>query len=339
MRATIRQVAERAGVSRTTVSNVMLGRHDIVAPEKRELVLQAVRELEYVPVKPVLQNRHVETRVIAVPIGEPRTINWAVNSGTFTGMCEAAMRHGYDVTMLLRPNPDWAAEGSAVQLLDRRSDGIVFASPIIGETARTFESLAKNEIPVVVCYRRDLPEGIAWVDPDNKGAMYGAVAHFVQKGHKKIAHLTKEKTHEFDKVERRRHFADAVRFHGMPECADLIFETNYFAATEELAREIIATGATGVVCMNDLLATDLMKAMELGGMTIPDDLSIIGVDGQDAEAYGLTSMEFSFEDIGQCAVDALVELIQGKPSEECCRVVPVQLVERQTVKDLHAHSD
>jgi DNA-binding LacI/PurR family transcriptional regulator len=317
----------------------MLGRHDIVAPEKRELVLQAVRELEYVPVKPVLQNRHVETHVIAVPIDDPRKLVWGINSGTFTGMCEAAMRHGYDVTMLLRPNPDWAAEGSAVQLLDRRSDGIVFASPLIGETAKTFESLAKHEIPAVVCYRRDVPEGIAWVDPDNQGAMYGAVEHFVQKGHTKIAHLTKRATLEFDKVERRRHFVGAVRAAGLPECAEWIFETDFFAATADLARDIMAAGVTAVVCMNDLLATDLMTAMRAEGLSVPDDLSLIGVDGLAAEEHGLTSMTFSFVDIGQCAVDALVDLIQGKPVAECCRVVPVQLVERQTVKDLHSHTD
>ena len=336
MRATIRQVAERAGVSRTTVSNVMLGRHDIVASEKRDLVMQAVQELEYVPVRPTLQNRQMETRLLAVPIMEPKNIGYAINSGTFTGMCEAAMANGYDVMMMLRPDPDWAAERSEVQYLDRRSDGIVFASPLIGETARTFDALVRHKIPTVVCYRRDVPEGIAWVDPDNRGAMFQAVAHLVAKGHTKIVHLTKEGSVEFDKVERRRYFEDAMRAHGLEECADWIVSTNYFAATPELARQIKERGASAVVCMNDLLATDLMSAMRAGGLSVPNDLSIIGMDGVEAERWGLTSLEFSFSDIGKCAVEALVEIIQGRSPAEASKVLPVSLVERQSVKDLHS---
>jgi len=337
MRATIRQVAERAGVSRTTVSNVLLGRNEIVAADKREMVLQAVRELDYVPVRPTLQNRHVETRVIAVPVDNPRKISWAINSGTYTGMCEAAMEHGYDVTMLLRPNPDWAADRSSVQLLDRRSDGIVFASPIIGETLRTFESLAQHEIPAVVCYRRDLPPGLAWVDPDNEGAMYGAVDHLVAKGHTRIAHLTKDNNKEYDKVARRRYFIEAVKGHGLSEGANLIFEANYYSASPDLVREIIAQGITAVVCMNDLLANDLVDAAHAAGLSVPEHLSVVGVDGAEAERHSLTSMGFDFEDIGRAAVNALVELIQGVPAAECSRVVPVQLLERGSVKDLRAH--
>jgi len=335
MRATIRQVAERAGVSRTTVSNVMLGRHDIVASEKRDLVMQAVQELEYIPVRPTLQNRRMETRLLAVPIMDPRSIGWAINSGTFTGMCEAALVHGYDVMMMLRPDPDWAADRSEVQYLDRRSDGIVFASPLIGETARTFQALARHKIPAVVCYRRDVPDGIAWVDPDNRGAMFQAVAHLVAKGHTKIVHLTKEGSHEFDKVERRRFFMEAMRAHGLEECADWIVAIDFYSATPELARQIINRGATAVVCMNDLLATDLMQAMQAGGLSVPDDLSIVGMDGIEAATWGLTSLEFSFSDVGKYAVDALVEILQGATPGDACKVLPVRLVERRSVKDLN----
>jgi DNA-binding LacI/PurR family transcriptional regulator len=314
----------------------MLGRHDIVAPEKRDMVLRAVEELEYIPVRPTLQNRHVESRVIAVPVDEPRKIGWAINSGTYTGMCESAMGHGYDVLMLLRPDPDWAANRSEAQLLDRRSDGIVFASPVIGESARTFEVLARHKTPTVVCYRRDVPEGIAWVDPDNRDAMYQAVRHLRERGHTRIAHLTKANNEEYDKVARRRYFQEAIREYRLPERPDQIFATDYYAATAELPRRIIQSGATAVVCMNDLLATDLAKAMQLANLQVPDDLSIIGMDDLGADTFDLTTIAFSFSEIGEKAVDALVELIQGRPAGDCSREIPVKLVERQSVKDLRA---
>ena len=317
------------------MSNVLLGRHDIVAPEKRDMVLQAARELEYIPVRPTLQNRHVETRVIAVPFDEPRKISWSINSGTYSGICEKAMECGYDVLMLLRSDPDWVVERSEFQFLDKRSDGIIFASPIIGETQHTFEALARHNIPTVVCYRRDLPEELVWVDVDNQGAMRGSVKHLVEMGHRRIVHLTLADKSSFDKRVRRDFFSEAMREFGLFEWAEGFVETEFFAADEELVRKVVAMGATGIVAMNDLLAIDFIKAAEQAGVSIPNDLSIIGVDGVDAPNYDLTSMEFSFEDIGLNATEALVDRMKGLPVEDCCREIPVQLVQRGSVRNLN----
>ncbi len=335
-RASIRQVAERAGVSRTTVSNVLLGRHNMVAPDKRELVLQAVKELDYIPVRPVLQNRHQETRVIAMPMNDTGKIGWSINSGTYQGMCQAAMQHGYDVLMLLRPDPDWAAARSQVQLLDRRSDGIVFASPIIGESQDTFNTLARHSIPTIVCYRRDVPSGIAWVDPDNRGAMFGAVKHLVGQGHRKIAHLTQnpQPQHSFDGRERQRFFTEALHHFDLEARDEWMLSAQFFATTPDMAQSLVKAGVTAVVCMNDLLAIDLWKACHEAELNVPGDLSIIGVDGLEAEQYGLTSMQFSFADVGRLAVDGLVDLLCGHPVLQCCREVPVQLVTRRSVRRL-----
>lgn len=336
MRSNIRQVAERAGVSRTTVSNVLLGRHDIVAPDKCRLVMEAVRELDYVPVRPTLQNRHTETRVVALPVDEPRKIGWGINSGTYMGMCESAMSHGYDVLMLLRPDPDWATESSQVQFLDRRSDGIVFASPIIGESQATFKTLVKHEIPTVVCYRRDLPNGIAWVDPDNKGIMFQAVEHLVQMGHTKIAHLSEDQQRLFDNLERRRYFQEAMCHYGLSEWANTIVAAPTYSVTPDVVEQIMSLGVTAVTCHNDLLALNLWTTMESMGLSVPDDLSIVGVDGLEAEERGLTSVEFSFSDVGRKAVDGLVARIQGAPVNQCCHIIPGQLRARRSVKNLAA---
>lgn len=338
MRATIRQVAERAGVSRTTVSNVLLGRNDIVATDKRDQVLRAAHDLEYVPVRPTLQNRHVKTHVIAVPFDEPAKIGWTVNSGTYVGLCEEAMAHGYDVLMLLRADPDWAVNRSEIQFLDRRSDGVIFASPIIGESERTFETLARHDIPAVVCYRRDLPKELAWVDVDNRGAMYGAVQHLVEKGHRRIVHLSNVNHGSFDNRERRRYFSAAMCEQGLDEWSEAILEAQFFAADASLVSEIMGTGATAVVAMNDLLALDLKNALTEAGLSVPHDLSLIGVDGPTASENDLTSMEFSFGDIGREATQALVARLNGVAAQDCCREVPVTLTARGSVKDLRQNS-
>jgi len=93
-----------------------------------------------------------------------------------------------------------------------------------------------------------------------------------------------------------------------------------------------------VVCVNDGFAVELMQAAQATGVSIPDDLSVIGVDNAEAEQWNLTSMGFSFQEVGQRAVEGLVNLIAGGPVEESRLIIPVQLYERQSVKDIrHPH--
>ena len=335
-RTTIRQVAQRAGVSRTTVSNVLLGRHENVAEDTRNLVLQLVREMDYIPIRPALQNRHTPTRMIAVPVDDPNRLQWGINSGTYLGVCSAAMRLGYDIALLLRSDPDWASDRGEVQFLDRRTDGVIFASPLIGETDKTYHALVRHNIPAVVCYRRDAPKGIAWVDPDNQAAMYAVVNHLVENGHTRIAYATTGvNAKDFDKVERLKYFLDALRTHGLECGEERAFELHYFDTTPDQIRHIIDAGYTALVCINDLLAVNLMMVMKSAGIPVPDALSITGMDGEGAEEHGLTSVEFSIFDVGYKAVEAIAEVIAGRSPEESCRVVPVHLVSRNTVKRLN----
>lgn len=194
--------------------------------------------------------------------------------------------------------------------------------------------LVKHEIPTVVCYRRDVPDGIAWIDPDNEQIMRLGVTHLVERGHTRIAHLTEVDQSLFDTVERRRYFAEAVCSYGLHECADWIVPGRYFHITADTVATILNLGATAVVCHNDLLAENLMNAMNKLGLKVPEDLSIIGVDGLTAEALDLTSVEFSFEDVGAHAVEALINCVKGKTASECHTVIQVHLQARGSVRDL-----
>jgi len=305
-----------------------------VAPEKFELVLRVVKELDYVPVRPSLQNRHNATRVLALPLDEPGKIGWGIHTGTYMGMCQAAMVNNYDIMMLLRPDPEWAKERGQVQLLDRRSDGIVFASPHIGESQSVFETLVRHDIPTVVCYRRDVPDRVAWADPDNESIVEQQLDHLVEMGHRRIGFLTDGEERLFDAVERQCYFETEMRRRGLTDCAALVFSASFFQFSERLIESILESGVTAVACHNDLLAIRLIEHLASRGMRVPDNISVIGVDGQDAEAHGLTSVEFSFFDVGYRAVEALVARIQGAPQAKWHAVVPATLKVRSSVKNL-----
>jgi len=334
MRANIRQVAEMAGVSRTTVSNVLLGKTGRITAEKRDTVLRAVEELGYVPVKPVLQNRAEKTRVLALALHEPSLIHFKFHSQVYAGVCEAALRHDYDVLTVLRSNPKWAVNRKAVSLLDRRSDGILFLPPSDNNT-ELFQDLADSGIPTVATYQREVPDGIAWVDPDNVMAINLMVDHLVDHGHSRIVHVTAYVNAQYDFRVRKQAFIEAMQRHSLAIPEEFIIDATY-GLDSEMASRIIATGATAALCANDSLAMRLWEEVENIGLRVPNNISITGIDHQSDEfgSKQLTTVEFSYSGLGVVAVDALIDLIAGKDAKDCCREIPPRFVSGNSVKRL-----
>jgi DNA-binding LacI/PurR family transcriptional regulator len=335
MRTNIRQVAALAGVSRTTVSNVLLGKEGRISPAKRAEVLLAVEKLGYLPVRPALQNRVGETRVLALALHDPRLAIFEFHSQIYAGICEAALKNDYDVLTVLRADPDWAANRTAVRLLDRRSDGILFL-PSEEDNTSTFEALVAHGIPTVACYQRDVPEGIAWVDPDNHAAIHGMVDLLVAKGHRRIAHLTYFVQTQFDFRERMRAFVKAIELANLPQLEGGIIEARTGVnpgVTLDMAKQVLASGATAVVCANDDLARQLWDQFEKMGVRVPEDISLTGIDNQmPVDQRGLTTMEFSYAKVGGFAVEALIQRILGMKARDCCYEVPPLLHVRDSVR-------
>lgn len=348
MRATIRQVAERAQVSRMTVSRVLQGRKDQVNEETYARVLAAMHEMNYVPVRPAMQNRHVETNTISIVPYYLKPARSLVDSLTFEGLCEQAGENGYDLTIMLRGEAEWMANREELRFLDRRSDGFIFISPGCGEWQMAFEALLQYSIPTVVCYRRDVPEGIAWVDPDNESIIQLALECLTRAGHKNIAYVAGPQPDQtdsdklpnlsgarpnFDNAERQRYFTEIMQSLGHKEFSECIVWTkdpNWDFTREEL-RNLLKSGVTSVVC-GDHQALQIMDHAQALKIRIPQDFSIVGIDNQAEAAHrGLTSVGFGYDEIGRLAVQAWLELNNGTPASQCNKVVHVQLAERTTV--------
>lgn len=348
MRSSIRQVAEQAQVSPMTVSRVLQGRKNQVNEETYRRVLAAIQQLNYVPVRPVVQNRHTETNTIALVPYYVKPSRSAIDSVTFEGLCEQAGHSGYDLTIMLRGEAEWMAKREEMRFLDRRSDGFIFISPGCGEWRTTFDALVRHSIPTVVCYRRDVPAGVAWVDPDNEAIMRLALDCLIRAGHRDIAYVAGPRPDRsdnerlpnlsaaapgFDNQERQRYFEEITGARGLKKSSRRIIWTGdagwVFSARE--FGDLLAAGATGVIC-GDHQALQLLDHAEAFGVCVPYDLSIIGIDNEVAAAHrGLTSVGFGYDTVGRLAVQSWLELKRGKDSRDCCKVVPVALQERKTV--------
>ena len=351
MRASIAQVARHANVSPMTVSRVARGRKNQVSPETYERVMNAMRELNYVPMRTSFQNRHVETSTIGYVPHDLDVPHNLIDSMTLEGICKAARAHGYDMLLMLRDEADWAANRQIVRFLDRRSDGFIILSPRCGEWSDLFEVLIEQNVPVVVCYRRDVPEGMAWIDPDNEEVERLAVGHLAQHGHCRLALLVNPSAHHkaqeievveragehdhFDDIERERFFKGFVgKLCGAQGQADIVraLDSNWqlFPDTVEF---LLSRGITGVIC-GDNVAMQLWDMAEKVGLKVPDDFSIVGVDNiAEAAQRGLTSVAFGYDEVGRLAVEAWMGLQRGEAAGDCCKVVPVRLIERASVSE------
>lgn len=220
MRSSISQVAARAGVSTMTVSRVLRGRTEEVAKATHARVMEAVRELRYVPVRSAFQNRHIETKIICVVPHQFTALRHELDLHTLRGIAEATRLHGYDVMVSQRPPTSWELDREEVRFLDRRSDGFIFINPCGDTYTRVLETLIENNIPAVACFNRNVPVGTAWVDPDNQSAIDQAVDILAANGHRHIAFLPSPES-QFDAIARSTAFSAAIRRAGLPELPGL----------------------------------------------------------------------------------------------------------------------
>ena len=335
MRATIRQVAQRAGVSPMTVSNVIRDRAGQMGEETRRRVLKAIHELDYVPVRTAAQNRHVVTNAIGVVFLQE--MQGAVGYPTFLGMCSRARQTDQDLTIFLRSEPDWVKPGTEAQFLDRRCDGFIFVGANRPEIS---EALVRHRVPVVECYSVSPPAGVVRVLGDNADVMHKAVQHLAALGHRRIAHIAGPQD-DLEARERHQGFLDAMQEAGLPAGADCIVQADTWgdlwgfgaghdgAQTRPVVEAALKLDVTAVVCANDLFALALWRLAEEQGLCIPQDLSIVGVDNiVEGMRRGLTSVALPFEQIGRTAVDAILTLVEGGKAAEIGAVLPVELIPR-----------
>jgi LacI family transcriptional regulator len=219
-----------------------------------------------------------------------------------------------------------------LQFLDRRSDGLIFITPI--NRYQTLQTLAQHRISAVVCFTDDVPESVPAVVLDDYGAMRQAVQHLTAHGHERILHLTLSLSRS-DFQERWRGFEEtmkAARLKPFVMSVDDAAEGDIAAgAAAALLQKIRRHHITAIACSCDKLAYWVQDIALANGLKIPHDLSLTGMDDQvESIKRGLTSIHFSSEEVGRVALEKVVQMIHGK-RPPLKSVLPVKLVKRASV--------
>ena len=336
MRASIRDVAKKAGVSPMTVSNVLRRRAGRVSEETQLRVMAALKEMNYIPVRAAVQNRHVETHVIGVVFLQ--NLQEFIGHRTFQGMTERAKERDQDLLVMLRSQPSWMAPDMEAHFLDRRCDGYI----VIGSFRPDLSSLmVAHHVPVVECYSAVPPAGVGRVVGDDRGAMRQAVDLLRGRGHTRIAHLGGPQG-DGEADLRCQGFQQAMQEWGGLDAVNWVVrspswgyadrQAGFSQEAHESVARALALKPTAVVCANDLLALDLWQLAERQGLRVPEDLSVIGMDDNPlAQERGLTTLAVPFEQVGRAAVDTLMTLTQGGDADQARTAIPAQLIVRRSV--------
>ncbi|WP_329222739.1 LacI family transcriptional regulator [Streptomyces sp. NBC_01485] len=310
---TIRDVADRAGVSKSLVSLVLRGSEQVRA-EKREAVLRAVRELGYRPNAAARSLSEQRTRTVGVLLHDLRN-PWYVD--LLDGL--NSLLHASGLHMLLadaRLNRR-AGQDPAGPFLDLGADGLVVVGTLPDPAA--LETVAARMPVVVAGAREPVPAGVDLVANDDEHGARLATEHLVGLGHRRIAHLA---GYGAAADLRRRGFEatmsarGAAAADGAPvEAGDMTEEGGYRATVRLLAR---ADRPTAVFAVNDMTAVGVLSAAEELGLRVPRDLSVVGYDDTSISRLRhvwLTTVDGAGREVGRRAARCLLDRLEQPGGE------------------------
>lgn len=326
---TIRDVARLADVSISTVSRV-INTPSKVKPDKRTKVQEAIRTLGFSPNQVARSLLKKETGGLGVILPY---VGGEFFSEFLTSIDKAAQEAG---KFLLISTSHRNSEGMRNALLNMRSrvDGVmVMASDGTPEILQSLESGSK---PVVFVNTNTLNiPGLETINFNNFDGAYKATQHLIQLGHTRIAML-KGPSHSFDACERHRGYRQALIDHGIGVCEDREIPGDFTPeAGYEAARVLIELSPrpTAVFGANDQSTIALMSVLRNLDISIPSDVSVVGFDDIPAAQYAappLTSVRVPIWEIGEMAIERLLQLVHEKGSQRQHHSFPVELVERES---------
>lgn len=306
-RPPLRDVATLAGVSEPTVSRVMNGREGVAAGTRAKVV-EALAEFGF---HDIPDPSAIRTGVVGVITGE-------LTNPVFGELSEAVItrlaRHGLVATLGVATRNLTPESRYVDEFVSRGIDGLVM---IAGGHARMdgdmslYDQLAERDLPFVLVNGEDIGVDVPYVIADEAIGAERAVQHLLSLGHERIGAVLGQRMY----VGTTRHELGVRRAAaGRVDVADtdIVSAPFTYEGGRAGARQLLTRGITAIVCANDLMALGAVAAVRQSGLSVPNDVSIVGYDGTDFTATSdpaLTTLRQPFDDMGELIADALVSEI------------------------------
>lgn len=314
VKPTAKAVAERAGVSVTTVSRVMNDRATDITPETRDRVLEAARELRYRPNSLAGALRRGYTRTVGLIVPD---ISDAYFHQIARGVEDTAQSAGYSVILC---NTDRVAqkERSSIEVLyGQHVDGIIFAGGGVDDD-RHLRDLPWDLIHVVTVGPHRLP--FPSIRVDDVGTIRMAMDHLLDQGRQRVLCITGNDNWLIS-TERIKGYRQALDARGLSYEEQLVMAGDFTvrAGYESVANAIDdGVAFDGVMAFNDYSAVGAIKSLQERGRRVPDDVAVVGCDDILLASLvnpQVTSVSFPQRDFGVAAMGTVLDLLAGRPVE------------------------
>lgn len=340
---TIKDVAEHAGVSRSTVSRVING-YEHVTPEVRERVLKSISILNYRPSKIARSLRKQQSQSIGVIVRQQKT---PFSSELAYSIENVFFKAGYH-SLLCSTDGDYQKESEYIEMLiDQHVSGVILRpSRQLKEPSRNIEHLLENDIPVVVVDVK-IPNinGVSQILCENVQGGYDGMRYLLTSGHQHIAVVAPDVDSdpglEYPGNLRLRGIQQAIADHSQSVNVHYVFtehptryENGYFGAQQVFEKY---PDTTAIFAITDMVAIGVMHAAHESNVRIPDELSVLGYDDIPLSSYILPELSTIAQPIkamGELAASTLLEHLRDKQTPVRTVMLENSLIIRDSTKSL-----
>lgn len=315
--STIADVARQAGVSVSTISNVLNGRVERMSRETLERVQAAIAALDYRPNRAARQLKTGQTPMLGLLV--PSIANPMYGYIAREVETAAQERFGHRVVLGNTYRNQAKETGFFDDLLAHGVRGVIVISSLADE--RHFEQAVQRGLVMVSYDRRATPgtaSAIDHVSVDNHEAARLAATHLIERGHRELAFVTASGV-TMSRSEKIRGFRAAAEAAGLGAHAHVIDgssgseygDSEMADVGRRLAARIAAEHPrpTGLVAVNDMLAYGLLAGLRDAGLSVPQDVSVIGMDGLFLSALmspALTTVRLPVPAMAQTIVERVI---------------------------------
>lgn len=335
-------MAQKAGVSTSTVSNVLNGRGDRMAPGTLARVEAAIRELKYRPNTSARQLKTGHTPLLGLLVPSMANPMYGFIAREIETLAQE--RHGFRI-MIGNTYRDRDKEARFFDdLLAHGVRGVIIISSLVDEGH--FESAAERGLVMVSYDRRATPGAPSVIDHvtvDSFESARLATAHLIEHGHRRLAFVTPS-GRTMSRTEKINGFLAAAKAAGLEAGAEVIerppADEYGDSMMSELGREQArllarsATRPTGVVGVNDLLAFGLMAGFRDAGLSVPGDVSVVGIDNVFLSTLmypAMTSVRVPVPEMAQVMVERVMARLADARLPTAEFIFPPTLVARDSV--------
>jgi LacI family transcriptional regulator len=310
MKVGVKEIAEAAGVSKSTVSNVLNGKKN-VGEETKKRIIEICQSYNYIP---TTYGRSLDAQASRAILFNFSDFDRSFYLKIVEGISDYADGSGYDLIVCTSKSCEKYMRNSMTDggiILDLR-----MANEVLMRTAR-------DGYPIVVLDRAISNPYIKSIVVDNYEPMRELMKSLIEKGYKKYAFLGGPESTE-DNQERYKAFSDALSENGLAFSKENYFSGDYREKSGYKAAKIIMLSSDKpdvLVCANDNMALGAMRCFRDVGVRIPEDIGVTGFDDCElARPMGLATVAIPNFERGYLAARHLIENIEGKRNIEPLKI-------------------